>query len=75
MFCIVDGICRDIDLVSSDKGDDDDDNPKGYTITAKVENGRDYNSMISEVRVMAYIPTYDDFQELASGSYSNGGLK
>ena len=41
-------------------------------IVAVVENGSAYNSLIS--KVVAYVETEDLYEEIAFGSYSNGGF-
>jgi len=53
--------------------------PSGWfdgTITAVVENGNDYNSIISKVSAEVYWETDDDgdYVEIASGNWSNGGF-
>jgi len=47
--------------------------PKGLTITAQVENGNQYNSIIKRVRAMAY-DTLGNNQTLVSSAFANGGF-
>jgi hypothetical protein len=46
----------------------------GYTITARVENGNTYNSIISEVRSIVDEGSFFQLPKQVSGAYVNGGF-
>ena len=46
----------------------------GKTIKATVENGKNYNAVISKVTAEAWVDGVEITEEVGSGSYSNGGF-